>query len=920
MTGRCKFGVFELDPGNRILLKNGRKLKVQEQPFQILSALVDRSGEVVTREELRQRLWPSNTFVDFDNSLSIAVGKLRLALRDDASKPRYIETLPRVGYRFIAAVEVEQPAVAEPPPATAVEPTTEAVPVKQPARQWRWGLTSIVVLLGVALWIPFSAKLWFAGATVPLRPSVAVMGFRNQAARPDRDWESTAFSEWLALDLEDGERIRAIPGESVARAKSDLALPAVDAFSAGTLARIRKNTGADYVVAGWFLDAGGQPGGKVRLDLRMQDARKGETVLVFSRTGTSDDLPGLAKLAGIALRQKLGLEFAPQADVAAHVGTPASPSAHLYFEGLDKLRHFDARGARDLLEQAVAADPNDALAHNALSQSWAALGYAELAKREAQKAWELSAKLPRADRLSIEAGYRAAGTEWDKAIRIYRQLLNEFPDTADYGLRLARAQIAAGKAKDALATLDRLRKLPSPAVDDAAIRIVQSEAEGELGDFEQARTLASAAAASAQARGAQILVAQARALECRHLIQLGRAEQGAAACESAREIYARSGDRAGLAASMGYLASTRFMLGDLAGARSLYSQALDIDREIGSEDTAMWERNGLATVFWQEGDLASARRQYQESLRIARLISSRPDEADALENIAFTWMLEGDLPQARDLLQQALARFQAMGDKAGAGSVWNNLGQAQYLSGDLEEAADTLGKALAADRETGYKQDAADALASLGRVRLAEANWDDARRQFEDSVRTAQETGNNVFVAQCRVAMAGLSLATGRPAAAESSLRESLALFEKQKRRRAALEARTLLAEALLEEGKTADARDAVNRGEEEAKASPQLAPRLEFAIVAARVAAANKSGQPAAVRNLQNTIGEAAQHGLVSYQLEARLALAEIESKRGVQNASRDLQKLERDARARGFEAIARRAAAARVSAGAPG
>jgi tetratricopeptide (TPR) repeat protein len=274
------------------------------------------------------------------------------------------------------------------------------------------------------------------------------------------------------------------------------------------------------------------------------------------------------------------------------------------------------------------------------------------------------------------------------------------------------------------------------------------------------------------------------------------------------------------------------------------------------------------------------------------------------------------------MLEQALTRFQAMGDKAGTGSVWNNLGQAMYLAGDLPEAADTLGKALAADRETGYKQDTADALAWMGRVRLAQANWDEARRQFEDSVKVARETGNNVFVAQCQVAMAGLSLATGRPAEAESSVRDSLALFERENRRRAGLEARTLLAEALLEGNKTADARHEVDRAAAVAKASPQLVPRLEFAIVAARVeAAAGTAGSlSAAVRNLENAIAEAAQHGLVSYQLEARLALDEIESKRGSEHAGRALEKLERDARARGFEAIARQAAAARAKAGAPG
>ncbi len=911
--GRRKFGVFELDMGQRALLKNGRRVKVQEQPFQILSALVERPGDVVTREELRQRLWPANTYVDFDNSLGIAVAKLRQALNDDASKPRYIQTLPRVGYRFIASIELENP-TSDPQSPVVLPPPASQPPAQRPPGRWKWGLTSIVVVLCLALWIPFASKRWFANATVALRPSVAVMGFRNQAARRDRDWESTAFSEWLAVDMEDGERLRTIPGETVARTKSDLELPDVDAFSPSTLAKIRKNTGADYVVAGSFFDTSGPGNGKVRLDLRMQDTRLGETVLVVSRTGTSDDLPGLVKVAGLALRQKLGVGFAAQAEGAAQqAGAAASPDARLYFEGLDKLRHFDALGARDLLQQAVAANPSDALAHNALAQAWTALGYLELAKREAQKAWELSGPLPRAERLSIEAGYRASNVEWDKAIRIYGQLLSLFKDDADYGLRLARAQIEVGQPKEALLTLEKLRKLPPPAADPAAIEIVQSEAAGKLGDFERARAFAASAAAAAESRGAQILVAEARAEECRQLIQLSRVEQAAAACESAREIYARSGDRAGLASSMGYLASTRFMAGDLAAARSLYTEALDIDRDIGNEGTAMWERNGLATVLWQEGDLDGARRQYEESLRISRLIASRPDEADALENIGFLWALEGDLRQARDMLEQALARFEAMADKAGTGSVWNNLGQTLYLSGDLPGAANALDKALAADRATGQKQDTADALLWMGRVRLAQANWDEARRAFENSVKTAAETGNEVFVAQCRVALAGLSLAVGRAAEAESSVRASLALFERQHRGRQELEARTLLAEALLAEGKPAEARQELDRAAAQANATQQIAARLEFAVAAGRVdAATGKAGAlRASAQRLQGAIAEATQHGLVSYRLEAGLALGAVELRQDSRNAGCELEKLQREAAAHGFQAIAQQAAA---------
>jgi DNA-binding winged helix-turn-helix (wHTH) protein len=107
-SGRiARFGVFELDLSAGELRKNGAKLRLQEQPFQVLALLLERAGDVVTREEMRRKLWPADTFVDFDHSLNTAVNKLRETLGDSASSPRYIETLARRGYRFIAPVQTE---------------------------------------------------------------------------------------------------------------------------------------------------------------------------------------------------------------------------------------------------------------------------------------------------------------------------------------------------------------------------------------------------------------------------------------------------------------------------------------------------------------------------------------------------------------------------------------------------------------------------------------------------------------------------------------------------------------------------------------------------------------------------------------------------------------------------------------------
>jgi cholera toxin transcriptional activator len=123
INGVFRFGAYEADPGSGELCKAGVRLRVQEQPFQVLLVLLERPSEVVTREELRQKLWPADTFVDFDHSLNTIINKLREALSDSAANPRFIETLARRGYRFLAPVEfvakdsVPEPAAASSSPA-----------------------------------------------------------------------------------------------------------------------------------------------------------------------------------------------------------------------------------------------------------------------------------------------------------------------------------------------------------------------------------------------------------------------------------------------------------------------------------------------------------------------------------------------------------------------------------------------------------------------------------------------------------------------------------------------------------------------------------------------------------------------------------------------------------------------------------
>jgi hypothetical protein len=264
----------------------------------------------------------------------------------------------------------------------------------------------------------------------------------------------------VTTELGAGEHLRTVPGENVARTRIDLSLPDADSYSRDTFDRIRKNLGADYVVLGSFFDNGKKSGGQVRVDLRLQDAAGGETMASESEVGTEASLLDLVSRAGATLRDRLGAgEITTAESASVRSAALSNPEmVRIYSEALAKLRFKNYIAASDLLQKAVVIEPDFAPGHSALADAWSDLGYDKRAASEAKKAFDLSAKLPREQRLAIEAGYRKATKDWKKSVEIYRTLFTFFPDNLDYGLRLCLAQDSAGSGKDALITVEAFEK------------------------------------------------------------------------------------------------------------------------------------------------------------------------------------------------------------------------------------------------------------------------------------------------------------------------------------------------------------------------------------------------------------------------------------------------------------------------------
>ena len=852
---------------------------------------------------------------------------------------------------------------------TALE--SSAVVVEPPPRKkWRLAAAAVLVLvllLGAAIGLnldklrerlsarrsPPKPAAQPSAPPVSMRPSVAVLGFKNTSGRADAAWLSTGLSEMLTTELGTGEHLRTVAEENVGRVKSDLSLSDADSLAKDTLARVRDNLGTDYVVLGSFVALGKDAGGQVRVDMRLQDARTGETIGIVSETGKESELFDLVSRAGSDLRGKLGIGNITEAEVGSlRASVPTNTEAsRLYAEGLEKLRVFDNLTARDLLEKAVAADPNFAAAHSALASAWSGLGYDAKSLEEAKKAFDLSGKLPREEQLAIQGRYYEAARNWPKAIEIYRTLRTFAPDNLDYGLRLARVQTLGAQGKDALATLEALRNLPPPASGDPRIDLTEELAARTQSDFKRALAAADRAAEKSRKLGARLLIAQAEISRGRAFYSLGDYPQFQAATEEARRIFAEAGDLNGEAATLHNLGIGLYDRGDTENAQRLQEQSLEICRKIGNKrimadaltsigialkdqgdfpgahkvyDEALALRhetgdrigeavviNNIAIVYYQEGKFSAARENYERSLAITREVGDKRGIARALTNLAILLHEEGQLVEAHKLNEQSLAIRREIGDKTGIGTALNDLSYVLLDQGDLPATQKAVEDQLPIFQQAGIQVGLANAKFVQGELLKEQGNLDLARKTHEESMAIRNKIADKVSLNDSLLALALLSIEQGHPADAEQPSTQVLQEALAKKRKGLEFRASSVLALSLLEQGKPQDAEKQIRSVESGAAASEARLAAMEVAIVAARIHAAN--GKPAeASKSLARVLAEASKLDCGRCQLEARLAAAQIAMKQKKSPAAqKDLIALENDATAKGFLRIAQKAEA---------
>ena len=469
-----RFGTFEADLPTRELRKRGLKIRLQDQPFQVLTMLLERPGELVTREELHRVVWPSDVFVDFDNSLNTAINKIRDALGDSAENPRFIETLPRRGYRFIAPIRngengheqiLEQQAdpkahlaATRPRPAMARVLTVLAV-----------AFVLLVVLVG------FDArgvkKGWRATPVAEVR-SLAVLPLENLSNDPDQEYFTDGMTDALITQLSQISALKVISRTSVMPYKK----------ITKSLPQIVRELGVDAIVEGTVQHSGD----RVRITAQLIYGATDKHIWAGSYERKVQDVLSLQEDIARAIADEISVKLTPQEQVRLAQTRPINLAAvEAYLQGQyhsQKARdldfHFGVRQEQDeefekaieYFQRSLAKDPNYAPTYVAMAEVWTHPGYPRVWKevnaREAiRKALEIDPTIGEAyadlGRIEfIEWNWAAAGQEFKRAIelspnlakahRYYSEYLN-ITGHADESMKEAEKTNALNPSDDQLA-------------------------------------------------------------------------------------------------------------------------------------------------------------------------------------------------------------------------------------------------------------------------------------------------------------------------------------------------------------------------------------------------------------------------------------------------------------------------------------
>jgi DNA-binding winged helix-turn-helix (wHTH) protein/tetratricopeptide (TPR) repeat protein len=498
------FSVFEVDLRTGELRKQGLKVKLHGQPFQVLAMLLERPGELVTREEIREKLWPGDTFVDFEKGINTSIKRLREALADDAAAPRFIETLPRQGYRFIAPVvgadgsEHAGALVSSPLIPVAVmspSPGETAARDRRPSRRWKVLVPAALMLVAAAIGGTLYLRSRHATARLTDKDTIVLSDFDNKTG--DAVFDDT-LRQGLSVQLEQSPFLDLLSEQRVNDTLKLMGRSAGDRLTPEVAREVCERTGSTTMVTGSIAGLGSQ----YVIGLKAVNCNTGD-VLAEAQEQAAGKEAALKALdaAAVSLRGKLGESLSSVQRYATpleEATTPSLEALKAYSLGLKTAHAKGLTAALPFYKRAVQLDPNFAMADRAMSAAYRDLGELGRGAENARKAYDLREKVSERERFLIEWNYYLAATgelekgaqtaelwrqtyprddfpylvlgfisatlgNWEKALEEYREALRREPSRVDYYIDLGFAYMTFNRLDEAEAVFKQAeeRKLES---------------------------------------------------------------------------------------------------------------------------------------------------------------------------------------------------------------------------------------------------------------------------------------------------------------------------------------------------------------------------------------------------------------------------------------------------------------------------
>jgi TolB-like protein/DNA-binding winged helix-turn-helix (wHTH) protein/Tfp pilus assembly protein PilF len=455
-----RFAEFEADLRAGQLRKQGVKVRLQEQPFRVLATLLEASGEVVTREELRGQLWPADTFVDFDHRLAAAISKLRDALNDSAENPRFVETVGRRGYRLMVPVEPVIPSVEDGQP-QAVPELPPSLSVQKKSRVPLVALSVVALALFLVFGF-FTLRHWpqrdVTASAVPRISSIAVLPLENLSNDPEQEYFVEGMTDEIITDLAKLPGIRVISRTSAIQYKN----------THKTMPQIARELNVDAVVEGTVL----RDGNRVRIRTQLVYAPADRHIWAQAYERDLKDVLTLQANLAQDIAHEIQIKLTTQEEATLTAARPVNPEAHeLYLKGRFFWNKRDPQGfakASDYFQQAIAKDPNYAPAYAGLADVYALSGGFNVipvsevmprAKAAAERALQLDPNLAEAHAsLGLIAPFN--NWNWAEAKEHYERAIALNPNYATAHHWYAEGYlIPMGRVDDALVQIRQAQKL-----------------------------------------------------------------------------------------------------------------------------------------------------------------------------------------------------------------------------------------------------------------------------------------------------------------------------------------------------------------------------------------------------------------------------------------------------------------------------